>query len=132
MKDPRDLRIGWVDDSIVSPLTVATRGHEPGALEVSEMSRDLGLTGVEKFDARADAEFLIAEQADQAQAGGIRERFEERVERVVHCLIGLRYPPQPGSQPRPGEKKRLTLRVEQSTLCDRVRNAGLVGGRNKS
>ena len=108
MKDASDLRIGRFDEPIVGPLAIAPRSNEAGAFEIREMARDLRLTGVEYFDARTDTEFLIAEQVNQAQASRIRERFEERVEPVLHLPSWITILAAAGFASTPRTRKTLT------------------------
>ena len=71
------MRIGGFDESIVSPLAVASRRHESRATQVREVPRNLWLIRLQHFDAGTDTEFIIAEQLDEAQSSAVREGFEK-------------------------------------------------------
>jgi hypothetical protein len=81
------MRIGRLDESIVSPLSIATRSHESGATEVCEVPRNLRLIRFENLDAIADAQLLVTEQMNKAQAGAVSQGFEKYFETVVHSLF---------------------------------------------
>jgi hypothetical protein len=65
------MRIVGLDQSIIGPLAVASRGNEPGATQVCEVPGNLRLISLENFNARANAELVIAEELDEAQSGPV-------------------------------------------------------------
>lgn len=78
------MRIGGFDESIVSPLSIATRGDEACATQVREVPRNLRLIRFENFNAGTDAQFIIAEELDEAQSGAVSQGFEECFEVCAH------------------------------------------------
>lgn len=83
-EDSGDVCVGGLSQAIVSPFAIAACGDESGAAQIGEVSRDLGLVGSQDFHARADAEFVVAEQVYEPQARWIGECLEQDVETVVH------------------------------------------------
>lgn len=75
--DSGDVCIGGLSESIVGPLAVATRRDESGATKISEVARDFWLVGLEDFNARADAEFIVTEQMNQPQPCVVGQCLEE-------------------------------------------------------
>jgi hypothetical protein len=71
------VRIGGLDESIVSPLSIASRGNEPGASQIRKVPRYFRLIRFENFNARADTQLVVAEELNEAQSGAISQGFEK-------------------------------------------------------
>jgi len=61
----------------VSPLAVAAGGDESGAAQIRKVSRDCRLIGPQNFNARTDAQFIVAQQVNETEACWVSERFED-------------------------------------------------------
>jgi len=57
MKDPRGVSVRRISQPIVHPLSFAPGGDEAGAPQISEVPRDLRLTGFQNGNKKADADF---------------------------------------------------------------------------
>jgi hypothetical protein len=77
VEDYGDVVVGWLREAIVRPFAVAAGGDEAGAAKICEVTGDFGLVGVQNRNAGTDAEFVVAQQVDQAQARRVSESFEE-------------------------------------------------------
>ena len=82
-EDSGEVCIGRLSEAIVSPLAIAARGDEAGAAEVRKVPRDLWLIGPENFDTRADAQFIVAQQMNEPQAGVVSKCSEDQFQ--FHC-----------------------------------------------
>jgi hypothetical protein len=78
------VRIGGLDESIVSPLSIASRGDESGATQVSEVPRNFRLICLENFNARTDTKLVISEKLNEAQPGAVSQGFEKCLEVGSH------------------------------------------------
>jgi len=58
MKDNRCVRVGWFDNAVIHPFAFSTCRNNPGAAQVSEMARDLGLENLQYRHKRADADLI--------------------------------------------------------------------------
>lgn len=76
-EDSGGMCVGRLNEAIVGPLTVAPRGDETGAAKVRKMPRNLGLIGLEYFNARAHTEFIVAQQVDEPQSGVVGQCSKE-------------------------------------------------------
>ena len=83
----------------MTPLSFAPGSDESGSTQIGQVARDLWLVGLENFDERADANLVVFEQVNEAQAGVIRERFKEKfeIELLVPHLISERFGAIPSS-----------------------------------
>ena len=75
-----DLRCSAVrrhDYAVVHPFAFAPRGNNTGITQVRKMPRYLGLRRVENLDKKADTDFAIAHQVQQAQPGRVTECLKE-------------------------------------------------------
>jgi hypothetical protein len=75
----------------VHPLARATAFDDACASQIGQMAADLGLRLGEDLDQGADAEFFVAHEVEQAQAGEIAEGLKEEflVEVVLFGWHGL-------------------------------------------
>ncbi len=76
-KNLRCVRIGRLEQMIMTQAAVATRGDEAGATQVREMARDLRLFRLKHRDERAHANFIFRQQVNQSQPGAIGQRPEK-------------------------------------------------------
>ena len=81
------MRIGGFNESIVGPLSIATRRDESGATEVCEVARDFRLIRVEDRYAIADAQFLVTEQVNETQPGAVSQGFEKCFQVAAHRIL---------------------------------------------
>jgi len=70
---------GLTLQGVVLPLAGLSHFDEPGTPKVGQMPRDLGLRHLQGGAQVADADFSLQQQAEQAQAGRIREGAKEQV-----------------------------------------------------
>jgi len=67
------------------PLSFAPRGHQTGASQVGQMAADLRLIGLKDFHKEADANFVLADEVQQAQPRAIGQRQKEPLH--IKCLF---------------------------------------------
>lgn len=72
--------VRWGGDAVVHPLALAAGVDEAGGAEVGEVAGDFGLRLAEDLDEVADAELLVAQEVEEAEAGGVAEGLEEAFE----------------------------------------------------
>ena len=77
IKEAGCVSIGRLDDSVMHPLPVASRGDDSGAAEVTEMPRYLRLAGAEDSDEEAHADLISAHQVNQPQPCSISQSLEK-------------------------------------------------------
>lgn len=63
------------------PAPLAADGDDSRAAQVGEMPRDLWLADLEDFHKIADANLLVGDEIQQAQAGAIGQGAEEQLDR---------------------------------------------------
>lgn len=63
-------------DAVVHPLAFAACADDAGAAQVGEVAGNLGLALVENLNEVTDADFAVAHEIKQAQAGAVAERGE--------------------------------------------------------
>jgi hypothetical protein len=78
--DGRDDRIRGRRQGVVHPEPFAPRGDEPGAAQVGEVSRGLGLRDLQRVVDVADADLARHQQAQDAESRRVRQRLEQRLE----------------------------------------------------
>ena len=61
----------------MSPFAIAARGDESGAAKICEVSRDFWLISPQNLNARTDAEFIVAQEVNEAQARWIGQGLED-------------------------------------------------------
>ena len=76
-EDSGDVGVGWLSETIVSPFAIATRGDESGAAEIRKVPRNFWLISPENFNARTDAQLIVAQQVNEPQASVISQGSEE-------------------------------------------------------
>jgi len=76
-EDLGDVCVGWLSETVVSPLAVAACRDESGAAEIGKVSRNFWLIGPQNFNARADAQLIVTEQVDETETRWVSERFED-------------------------------------------------------
>jgi len=83
--------VGGHDDAVVHPRALAAGGDDAGAAEVGEVAGDFGLVLIEDVDEVADADFLIADEVEEAEAGGVAECLVEAfdVEWMVRHIFSI-------------------------------------------
>jgi hypothetical protein len=69
----------------VRPLAITPGDDESGASQISQMTRDLWLIGFQSLDERANANFAITQQINQAQPRRIAEGLEQKLD--IEILI---------------------------------------------
>lgn len=84
LEDVADERIAVTGDAVVHPFSIPLGLDQAGPPQPGEMARDLRLIDPEGAMEIADADFVLGEEVQQAQPGGIGERLEEelRLDRV--------------------------------------------------
>jgi hypothetical protein len=76
-KEAGCVSIGRLDDSVMHPLPVASRGDDSGSAEVTEMPRYLRLAGAENSDEETHADLIISHRVNQPQPCSISESLEK-------------------------------------------------------
>ena len=80
MEDLRGSGVGRRSEAVVHPFAFAAGVDEAGGAEVGEVAGDLGLGLAEDLDEVADAELLVAQEIEEAEACGVTEGLEETFE----------------------------------------------------
>ena len=89
-KNSGSVRILGFSDAIVNPLAISSRRNNSRALQVSEVTADLGLVDFQHFDKEADANLVFADEIYQSQAGPVCQCFEEKSD-VVFVVCHARF-----------------------------------------
>lgn len=76
-KYPCGTGIRRIDQTIMNPLSIASRGDQAGAAKICEVTRDFRLVCLQDLDARAHTNFIVSKELDQTQAGRIGEGLKE-------------------------------------------------------
>jgi len=63
------------------PASLASRSHDPRAAKIGQVARDFRLADAEDLDEVANADFAVRDKVKQAQARGIGQGAEEKIER---------------------------------------------------
>lgn len=80
--------IAGYKEAIVHPTTLASGGDDARAAEIRQMARDFWLADLEDFHEVADANFLVGDEIEEAQASGIGQGAKEGVERERFLFPG--------------------------------------------
>ena len=76
-EDSGDVCVGRLRQAVVSPFAIAARRDESRATQIREVSRDFWLIGPQNFNARTDAQLIIAQQMNEPQASVVGQCFED-------------------------------------------------------
>ena len=61
------------------PASLAPGRRDAGAPEIGKMARNLGLADPEDLHEKTDADFLVGDEVEQTQAGGIGQGAKEEI-----------------------------------------------------
>src|SRR6266851_3196796 len=89
-KDTRRVFVRWLSQPIVHPFPLAPRRDDAGAPQVSQMARNLRLAAFQNSYEKTDANFGIANQANQPQTSAVSQGFEKYFDVVTlsaHLLL---------------------------------------------
>ena len=70
------------------PASLAAGGDDARAAEISQMARDFWLADLEDLHEVADANFLVGDEIEEAQARGIGQGAKEGIEREGFLFPG--------------------------------------------
>ncbi|MDX6613874.1 MAG: hypothetical protein QOD75_3060 [Blastocatellia bacterium] len=76
-EDALGVRFIWRCEAVMHPLSFATRTYQTRPAQVSQVTANFGLTSPHHFNKEANADLILADQTQQAQASAVRERQEE-------------------------------------------------------
>src|SRR5688572_33304690 len=76
-EDVADQRIAGTGEAVMHPFPVAFDLDQASPAQLGEMARNLRLVEPEGAMEIADADLLLGQQVQQAQSGGVGERFKE-------------------------------------------------------
>lgn len=85
VEDFRRDRIHRLRDAVVNPFPVASRRDEAGASKGRKMARNLWLTLAERFDEKADADLVVADQVEQPKSRPVAKCLQEAFDVLDRC-----------------------------------------------
>jgi hypothetical protein len=84
-KDTGGVLVGRLDDAVVHPLTLTTRGNQTRAAQVGKVAGYFWLAAAKHLHKETDTNLVVSNKVYYAQASLISQRSKKRLDVVVLC-----------------------------------------------